>query len=155
MRHTHPAAYKHDHLTHRIIGAAIEVHRVLGPGLLEATYEECLSLELVLADIPFERQVPLPVVYKSISLLRACKPDLLIDGLVIVELKTVEKILPLHEAQLLTYLRLAGLERGLLINFNSVPLKSGIRRLSRSDHSAVSAVSPYEPVPPGSNGAKR
>ena len=139
--------YADDPLTHRIIGAAIEVHRLLGPGLLESTYEECLCLELMLAGIPFERQVSLPIVYKSISLLRAYKPDLLIERSVIVELKTVEKIIPLHEAQLLTYLRLSGLERGLLINFNSVPLKSGIRRLSKSNPSSVLAVSPYSPLP--------
>ena len=140
-------AYEHDPLTHRIIGAAIEVHRLLGPGLLESTYEECLCLELTLAGIPFERQISLPIVYKSVSLARAYKPDLLIDRSVIVELKTVEKIVTLHEAQLLTYLRLSGLERVLLINFNSVPLKSGIRRLSKSNPSSVSAVSPYSPLP--------
>ncbi|MGI8400618.1 MAG: GxxExxY protein [Gemmatimonadaceae bacterium] len=92
----------HDPLTHRIIGAAIEVHRLLGPGLLESTCEECLCLELTLLGIPFERQIPLPIVYKSMKLLRAHKPDVLIDGAVIVELKTVEKILPVHEAQILT-----------------------------------------------------
>ena len=124
-----------DPLSYRIIGAAIEVHRFLGPGLLESAYEECLCLELSLLGIPFQRQVPLPIVYKSMTLLRAYKPDLLIDNAVIVELKTIEKILPVHEAQLLTYLRLSGLERALLFNFNSVPLKSGIRRLSRSSAS--------------------
>lgn len=96
-----------DPLSYRIIGAAIEVHRSLGPGLLESAYEECLCLELSLLGIPFERQVPLPIVYKSMTLLRAYKPDLLIDQAVIVELKTIEKILPVHEAQLLTYLRLS------------------------------------------------
>jgi GxxExxY protein len=130
-----------DPLTHRIIGAAIEVHRLLGPGLLESTYDECLCLELGLLRLPFERQVPLPIVYKSMQLLRAYKLDLLVDNAVIVELKTVEKILPIHEAQILTYLKLSGLERALLINFNSVPLKSGIRRFSKTNSSAVSAVS--------------
>lgn len=129
-----------DPLTHRIIGAAIEVHRLLGPGLLESAYEECLCLELSLLGIPFERQVPLPIVYKSVTLLRAYKPDLLIDKAVVVEIKIVEKILPVHEAQLLTYLRLSGLERGLLFNFNSVPLKAGIRRLNKSNPSPVSPV---------------
>jgi GxxExxY protein len=143
-----------DPLTYRIIGAAIEVHRLLGPGLLESTYEECLCLELVLLGIPFERQVPLPIVYKSMRLLRAYKPDLLIDSAVIVELKTVEKILPVHEAQLLTYLRLSGLERGLLINFNSVPLKSGTRRLNKSNPSLVSPVSPFSPLPSKRGSAK-
>lgn len=135
-----------DPLTSRIIGAAIEVHRVLGPGLLESTYEECLCLELVLSDLPFERQIPLPIVYKSIRILRAYKPDLLVDKAVIIELKAVERILPVHEAQLLTYLRLSGLERGLIINFNSVPLKSGIRRLNKSNPSPVSPVSPHSPL---------
>ena len=120
-----------DPLSYRIIGAAIEVHRLLGPGLLESAYDECLCLELALREIPFERQVPLPIVYKSVTLLRAYKPDLLVNKEVIVELKTVDKILPVHEAQLLTYLRLSGLDRALLFNFNSVPLVSGIRRLDK------------------------
>lgn len=140
-----------DPLTYRIIGAAIEVHRLLGPGLLESTYEECLCLELTLLGIPFERQVPLPIVYKSIKLLRAYKPDLLVDNAVIVELKTVEKILPVHEAQILTYLRLSGLARGLLINFNSVPLRRGIRRLNKSIPSPVSPVSPSFPSKSGTS----
>jgi len=137
---------KDDLLTHRIIGAAIEVHSLLGPGLLESAYEECLCLELVLRDIPFERQVPLPIVYKSTTLLRAYKPDLLIDKAVIVELKTIEKILPVREAQLLTYLRLSGLERALLFNFNSVPLKSGIRSFNKTNSSPVSPVSVAVPA---------
>jgi GxxExxY protein len=143
-----------DPLTHSIIGAAIEVHRLLGPGLLESTYEECLCLELTLLGIPFERQVPLPIVYKSMTLLRAYKPDLLIDNAVIVELKTVEKILPVHEAQILTYLRLSGLERGLLFNFNSVPLKAGIRRLNKSKSSPVLPVLPLSPCPSESGSSK-
>jgi GxxExxY protein len=143
---TKSCSVKDDPLTHRIIGAAIEVHRLLGPGLLESTYEECLCLELRLLGIQFERQLSLPIVYKSITLLRAYKPDLLVDQAVIVELKTVEKILPVHEAQILTYLRLSGLERGLLLNFNSVPLKAGIRRLNKSDSSPVSPVSPAFPL---------
>jgi GxxExxY protein len=143
-----------DPLTHRIIGAAIEVHRLLGPGLLESTYEECLCHELALLGIPFERQVPLPIVYKSMTLLRAYKPDLLVDQAVIVELKTVEKILPVHEAQMLTYLRLSGLERGLLLNFNSVPLKAGIRRRNKTNSSPVSPVSPPSPFPSKSRASK-
>lgn len=135
-----------DTLTYRIIGAAIEVHRCLGPGLLESAYEECLCLELSLREIPFERQIPLPIVYKSITLLRAYKPDLLVNKEVIVELKTIDKILPVHEAQLLTYLKLSGFERGLLVNFNSVPLVSGIRRLNKTDSSPVSLVSADVPA---------
>ena len=133
--------FEDDLLTHKIIGAAIEVHRLLGPGLLESTYEECLCFELTILGLSFERQVPLPLAYKSLRLLRAYKLDLLIDNAVVVELKAVEKILPVHEAQVLTYLRLSGFERGLLFNFNSVPLKSGIRRLNRSISSPVSPVS--------------
>ena len=134
-----------DPLTHRIIGAAIEVHRVLGPGLLESAYEECLCFELTLLGIPFERQVPMPILYKSMRHLNAYKPDLIIDGAVIVEMKTVEKLAQVHEAQLLTYLRLSGLERGLLFNFNSVPLKAGIRRLNKTNPSPVSPVFPFSP----------
>ncbi len=134
-----------DPLSYRIIGAAIEVHRLLGPGLLESAYEECLCLELTLREIAFERQVSLPIVYKSITLLRAYKPDLLVNKEVIVELKTIDKILPVHEAQLLTYLRLSGLERGLLFNFNSVPLVSGIRRLDKRNSLPVLPV--LEDVP--------
>ena len=136
-----------DPLTHKIIGAAIEVHRQLGPGCLESTYEECLCLELIALKIPFERQVPLPIVYKSTTILRAYKPDLLVDGAVIVELKTVDKILQVHESQLLTYLRLSGLERGLLFNFNSAPLTQGIRRLNKSVPSPISPFSPVCPPP--------
>ena len=131
-----------DPLTRQIIGAAIEVHRHLGPGCLESTYEECLCLELIALNIPFERQVPLPIIYKSTKILRAYKPDLIVDSAVVVELKTVDKILHVHEAQLLTYLRLSGLERGLLINFNSVLLKSGIRRINKTINSPLSPPSP-------------
>ena len=134
-----------DPLSYRIIGAAIEVHRFLGPGLLESAYEECLCLELSLRAVPFERQVPLPIIYKSMTLLRAYKPDLVVDKAVIVEIKTVDKILPVHEAQLLTYLRLSGLDRGLLFNFNSVPLVSGIRRLDKRNSLPVLPV--LEDVP--------
>jgi GxxExxY protein len=130
-----------DPLTYRIIGAAIEVHRVLGPGLLESTYEESLCMELSLLGMHFERQVRMPIVYKSVTLLRAYRLDLLIEKAVIVEIKTIDKILPIHEAQLLTYLRLSGLERALLFNFNSIPLKSGIRRLNKTNPSPVSPVS--------------
>ena len=105
-----------------------------------------MCLELSLRDIPFERQVALPIVYKSMTLQRAYKPDLLVDKAVIVELKTIEKILPVHEAQLLTYLKLSGLDRALLFNFNSVPLKSGIRRLNKSTSSPVLLVSQAVPA---------
>ena len=133
--------FEDDPLTHRIIGAGIEVHRLLGPGLLESTYEECLCYELTDLGLSFERQVPLPVIYKSMRLLRAYRLDLLIENAIVVELKAVEKISPVHEAQILTYLRLSGFEKGLLFSFNSIPLRSGIRRFNRSIPSPVSPVS--------------
>jgi len=115
-------------LTHSIIGAAIEVHRVLGPGLLESAFEECLAHELTLRCIPFERQKPLPVVYKGATLECGYRVDLLVDGRVVVELKAVEALAPIHEAILLTYLRLSGCKIGLLINFHCAVLKDGSRR---------------------------
>lgn len=118
-------------LTHSIIGAAIEVHRVLGPGLLESAYEECLAEELTLRGIPFEKQKPLPVVYKGMKLDCGYRVDLLIDGRVVVELKAVEALAPIHDAILLTYLWLSGCKIGLLINFHCAVLKDGIRRLVR------------------------
>ena len=118
-----------DELSNLIIGAAIEVHRILGPGLLESAYEQCLCHELTLKDISFERQKPLPVTYKGISLDCGYRLDILVEKLVIVELKTVEHIEPIHEAQLLTYLKLSDLWLGLLMNFNVPVLKEGIRRL--------------------------
>ena len=135
-----------DPLSYRIIGAAMEVHRFLGPGLLESAYEACLCLELSLREIPFERQLSLPIVYKSMTVLRAYKPDLLVNKEIIVELKTIDKILPVHEAQLLTYLRLAGLDRALLFNFNSVPLLSGIRRLDKRNSLPVLPVLADVPI---------
>jgi GxxExxY protein len=117
-----------DERTRRIIGAAIEVHRHLGPGLLESAYEECLCHELHLRGIPFLRQVPLPVEYKGVKLDCGYRLDLLVDDAVIVELKCVDAILPIHEAQLLTYLRLAGKRVGLIINFNVPVLRKGIVR---------------------------
>lgn len=116
-------------LSKLIIGAAIEVHRHLGPGLLESTYEHCLAHELVLRGIPFERQKALPLVYKGIELETGFRVDFLVGGLVIVELKAVEALNEVHEAQVLTYLRLSGCKLGLLINFNVPLLKDGIKRL--------------------------
>ena len=118
-----------DPLSHKVIGLAIEVHRGLGPGLLESAYEECLCYELKINDISFRRQVPLPVVYKSIKLDCGYRMDIVVDDKLIVELKAVEKLLPVHEAQLLTYLKLSGRRTGLLMNFNTPVLKDGIRRL--------------------------
>ena len=121
-----------DQITEAVIGAAIEVHRALGPGLLEAVYEECLCHELSLRGIPFRRQVALPVQYKGISLDCGYRLDLLIEGKVVIEIKAIEKILPIHEAQLLTYLKIGGWNGGLLINFNVPLLKLGIRRIVHS-----------------------
>lgn len=117
-------------LTEKIIGAAIEVHKQLGPGLLESTYEVCLAKELQLCGIKVERQKGLPVVYKGIALDCGYRIDMLIDDSVIVELKVVDKVLPIHEAQLLAYLKLSGYKIGLLINFNEQILSHGIRRLA-------------------------
>ena len=115
--------------TEAIIGAAIEVHRHLGPGLLESAYEECLCEELSLRKVPYKRQIALPVLYKSKKLDVGYRIDLLVNDEVVVELKTVESILPIHEAQTLTYMRLGGWQVGLILNFNVVVLKNGIKRL--------------------------
>ena len=117
-----------DPLTQQIIGLAIEVHRVLGPGLLESAYEECLCFELREHEMPFERQVPVPVIYKSIRLDCGYRMDIVVDGRVILELKAVDKVRAIYEAQLLTYLKLSGIRTGLLLNFNTAVLKDGIRR---------------------------
>src|SRR5262249_10889682 len=115
--------------TEKVIGAAIEVHRILGPGLLESVYEKCLCYEFGLRGIEYQRQVELPVVYKGAPL--DCKfcMDIILPGRLIIELKAVEKLLPIHEAQLLTYMRLGDLRLGLLLNFNVPLLKDGIKRL--------------------------
>jgi GxxExxY protein len=115
--------------TESIIGAAIEVHRHLGPGLLESTYEECLCEELSLRGTPFQRQVPLPVIYKGKRLDAGYRIDLLVNEAVVVELKAVDSILPIHEAQTLTYMRLGGWQVGLILNFNVPVLRTGIKRL--------------------------
>lgn len=115
-------------LTHEVIGAAIEIHRELGPGLLESAYRRCLGHELFLRGIPFEKEYPLPLEYKGIRLEAGYRPDLLVDGRVIVEVKSVQALAPIHDAQLLTYLRLGGWRLGLLINFNVIVLKDGIHR---------------------------
>ena len=118
-----------DPLTQQVIGAALEVHRVLGPGLLESAYEECLCFELSISGIPFHRQVPLPVAYKGVTLECGYRMDLVVPERLVIEIKTVEKILSVHEAQLLTYLRLSGIKTGLLINFHTAVIKDGIRRM--------------------------
>ena len=117
-----------EHLTESIIGAAIEVHRELGPGLLESIYEECLCHELHLRGLRFQRQVELPVTYKGLKLDCGYKLDVVVEEQVVLELKSIEQILPIHHAQLLTYLRLSGKRIGLLMNFNVTVLKNGIVR---------------------------
>jgi GxxExxY protein len=119
-----------DPLTRRIIGCAIAVHRAIGPGLLESAYEECLVYELVQSGLMIARQVPLPVVYREVRLECGYRLDIVVEHRVVLELKTVEKLLPIHDAQLLTYLRLSSIRTGLLINFHSTVLKNGIKRLS-------------------------
>ena len=116
-------------LPYAIIGACLEVHKVLGPGLLENTYQECLARELSLRGIPFEKEKPLPVEYKEVRVDCGYRLDFLVDGSVVVELKSIEAILPVHEAQILTYLKQTGCKLGLLVNFNVAVLKEGIRRL--------------------------
>ena len=115
-------------LSGKVIGCAIEVHRVLGPGLLESTYEQCLAREFSLVGIPFQLQGPLPVQYKGIKLDCGYRVDFLVDERLLLELKAVDKIAAIHEAQLLTYMKLANIELGLLVNFNVELLKKGIKR---------------------------
>ena len=116
-------------LSSEIIGSAIEVHREMGPGLLESVYEICLARELALKGIDFKRQVAIPVKYKTLQLDLDFRIDLLVEEEVVVEIKTVDTILPIHEAQLLTYLKLSKKKLGLIINFNQALLKDGIRRM--------------------------
>jgi GxxExxY protein len=118
-----------DRLTEAVIGAAIEVHRVLGPGLLESVYEHCLCYELKLRGIENERQVPLPVVYKGTPIDAELYLDILVQKQLVLELKAVEALQPIHEAQLLTYLKLSHIHRGLLINLNVRLLNDGVKRL--------------------------
>lgn len=118
-----------DQITEQIIGAAICVHRELGPGLLESAYESCLSYELTERRLTFERQKALPIVYRGITIDCGYRIDLLVEGRVVVELKTVEQLAAIHEAQLLSYLKLSGCKVGLLINFHIKLLRDGIRRM--------------------------
>jgi GxxExxY protein len=115
-------------LTDAIIGAAIEVHRTLGPGLLESTYEMCLCRELAIREIRFERQVPIPMEYKGVKLDCGYRADIVAEGMILVEIKAIDSLLPIHDAQLLSYLKLGGWKIGLLINFNVELLKNGLRR---------------------------
>jgi GxxExxY protein len=119
---------KETEITGKIIGAAIEVHSHLGPGLLESVYEECLIREIALQNLSFTRQVNLPIEYKGVKLENPLRLDLLVENKVIVEIKAVESILPIHRSQILTYMKLAKIDVGLLINFNTKKLTDGIER---------------------------
>ena len=118
-----------DRITRSIIGAAIEVHRHVGPGLLESAYQTCLAYELRHQGFLVEEQKPLPVVYKDVSLDCGYRMDLVVQDAVVVEIKAIEQLAPIHDAQLLSYLRLSGKKVGLLINFHARPLKAGVKRI--------------------------
>ena len=122
-------AFENDPLTEKINGSAISVHRALGPGLLESAYEECLCYEIDQSGLTFRRQVALPIIYKAVRLDCGYRMDIVVEERVVVELKTVERLLPIHEEQMLTYLKLSGMGIGLLLNFNTPALKDGIRRM--------------------------
>ncbi|HUU42604.1 MAG TPA: GxxExxY protein, partial [Planctomycetota bacterium] len=118
-----------DRLSHEIVGAAIEVHRHLGPGLLESTYETCLARELAVRGLHFEKQKPLPVEYKGVKLDAGYRLDLLVENRVVVEIKSVDRLTGLHQAQVLSYLKVGGYRLGMLLNFNVEVLREGIRRV--------------------------
>ncbi len=117
-----------DQLTDKVIGLAIEVHKTLGPGLLESVYEDCLCQELANAHIDFQRQLPVSVTYKGTKLESGFRADVVVEKDLLLEIKSVERLTPVHEAQVLTYLRFGGFSTGLLINFNSKLLKDGLKR---------------------------
>jgi GxxExxY protein len=117
-------------ITKKIIGAAIEVHRVIDPGLLESAYEDCLCHELLQCGLHFERQKPLALIYKDLTIEQAYRLDIVVASSVVIELKCVDRIMPIHIAQLLTYLRLSGSRVGLILNFHSPVMKNGIKRLA-------------------------
>ena len=128
-----------DELSHRVIGCALKVHRTIGSGLLESAYEACLVYELAKAGFKVARQVALPIIYEEVRVDVGYRPDLIVNAELMVELKTVAQLLPVHDAQLLTYLRLSGIERGLIINFHAHPVSKGIKRmvLSRTSRGSV------------------
>jgi GxxExxY protein len=135
-----------DALSTRVIGLAIEVHRYLGPGLLESAYEACLCHEFQEQGIGFARQVALPVSYKGHRLDCGYRIDIIVESRLLLEIKSVERLLPLHEAQLLTYIRLANLPSGLLMNFNTAVLKDGLRRMTNSPITPLPLASPRLPA---------
>jgi GxxExxY protein len=121
-----------DPLTERVLGAALRVHSALGPGLLESVYELCLAQEFVLQGLAFRKQVPIPIAYEGLNLSCGYRADFVVEEAVLVELKAVDRLISLHEAQVLTYLKLTGLQTGLLINFNAQHLRDGIRRVANT-----------------------
>ena len=129
MNHRDTEAQRLNDLSGKVIGLAIEIHRVLGPGLLESAYEECLAFEMSRVAVAFERQKPLPVIYKDVRLDCGYRLDFVVENLLVIELKAIAEMAPIHEAQLLTYLKLARLPLGLLINFNVPVLKQGVKRV--------------------------
>lgn len=130
MMESEPIPDRVNEVAKQVVDAVYKVHVTLGPGLLESTYEACLCRELFLREIPFERQVEVPVVYEGMRLDSGYRLDLLVAGLVIVELKAVDQLNKVHEAQLLTYLKLAGKRLGFLVNFNVLKIKDGIKRMA-------------------------
>ena len=126
-----PISERAEFLANQVVDASIAVHRELGPGLLESAYEACLCYELSTRNVPFQRQCALPVVYRGVRVDAGLRIDVLVDEAVVVELKSVDRMVPVYEAQMLTYLKLTGCRLGLLINFNVPKLKDGIRRLVR------------------------
>jgi GxxExxY protein len=118
-----------DELSRRVIGCALEVHKALGPGLLESAYESCLARELKASGIPFVQQMEIPLTYKGTQIECGYRADLVVDSALLVELKSIDALLPIHQAQLLTYMKLANVQTGLLINFNVPLLKDGIKRM--------------------------
>jgi GxxExxY protein len=131
-----------DQITRRIIGAAIEVHKTVGPGLLESAYQACLAFELRERGLKVEEQLPLPVVYKNVRLDCGYRIDLLVESEIVIEIKAIETLAPIHEAQLLSYLRLSGKRVGLLMNFHVRVLKDGLKRIvNKFPDSAISAYS--------------
>lgn len=141
----HADAAHESRLTEAVIGAAVEVHRALGPGLLESAYEQCLCRELSANRLAFERQVSMPIRYKGVQVDCGYRLDLLVEKSVVVELKCVEQLLPVHESQLLTYLKLSGIRVGLLINFNVSVLRQGIKRLVNPAPSEVNSAASAPP----------
>jgi GxxExxY protein len=124
-------------VAHRVIGCAIEVHRIIGPGLLESVYKECMVIELRNRRMLVEREIPVPVVYKDQRLVSPLKIDLLVERSIVVEVKAVEQLHSIHEAQVITYLKLTGQPAGLLMNFNEILLKNGLRRFDHPDRYAA------------------